>query len=251
MAGVAAEILKANRARNCHLFPCHSTEMDDPPRVDVVVSETLGNYAFEEHIAETLNDARRRFLKPGGVIIPARLEQVVAPVVAQDPRRALRLGRGRLRSRPVGRAHDEPQQRLRAHARARSCSTAAEARRSGTARTSRVPFAPTVAGRPAGGSRLRRRSMASRRGGRPSSSPASPYRRVPRRRARIGSSSTSRCCAPWRRTLARRSACPCARAPREKGAPSPGRRHGSTARDAPRTPGARPRQGLPALSEAC
>ena len=61
MAGVAAEILKANRARNCHLFPCHSTEMDDPPRVDVVVSETLGNYAFEEHIAETLNDARRRF----------------------------------------------------------------------------------------------------------------------------------------------------------------------------------------------
>jgi SAM-dependent methyltransferase len=81
VAGVAAEILKANRARNCHLFPCHSTEMDDPPRVDVVVSETLGNYAFEEHIAETLNDARRRFLKPGGVIVPARLEQLVAPVV--------------------------------------------------------------------------------------------------------------------------------------------------------------------------
>jgi protein arginine N-methyltransferase 1 len=82
VAGVAAEILKANRARNCHLFPCHSTEMDDPPPVDVVVSETLGNYAFEETVAETLNDARRRFLRPGGVVIPARLEQRVAPVVA-------------------------------------------------------------------------------------------------------------------------------------------------------------------------
>ena len=56
--------------------------MVDPPKVDVVVSETLGNYAFEEHIIETLNDARKRFLKPGGVIIPRELEQFVAPVVS-------------------------------------------------------------------------------------------------------------------------------------------------------------------------
>ena len=32
VAGVAAKVLKANGARNCHLFPCHSTEMDDPPQ---------------------------------------------------------------------------------------------------------------------------------------------------------------------------------------------------------------------------
>jgi len=82
VAGVAAKVLKANGARNCHLFPCHSTEMVDPPKVDVVVSETLGNYAFEEHIIETLADARKRFLKPGGVLIPRKLEQFVAPVVS-------------------------------------------------------------------------------------------------------------------------------------------------------------------------
>jgi SAM-dependent methyltransferase len=82
VAGVAAKVLKANGARNCHLFPCHSTEMVDPPKVDVVVSETLGNYAFEEHIIETLADARQRFLKPGGVLIPRKLEQFVAPVVS-------------------------------------------------------------------------------------------------------------------------------------------------------------------------
>ncbi len=82
VAGVAAKILKANGVRNCHLIPCHSTEMVDPPRVDVVVSETLGNYAFEEHMIETLADAKKRFLKPGGVIIPRRLEQLVAPVVS-------------------------------------------------------------------------------------------------------------------------------------------------------------------------
>lgn len=81
VAGVAAKVLKANRAGNCHLIPCHSSEMDDPPRVDVVVSETLGNYPFEENVIETLNDARQRFLKPGGVIIPGRLEQFVAPVI--------------------------------------------------------------------------------------------------------------------------------------------------------------------------
>jgi protein arginine N-methyltransferase 1 len=58
-------------------------DMDDPPRVDVVVSETLGNYPFEENTIETLNDARCRFLKTGGVIIPGRLEQFVAPAVSE------------------------------------------------------------------------------------------------------------------------------------------------------------------------
>jgi predicted RNA methylase len=82
VAGVAAKALKANRLRNAHLFPCHSSEMVDPPKVDVIVSETLGNYPFEEHIIETLNDARRRFLKPKGVVIPHRIEQFVAPVVS-------------------------------------------------------------------------------------------------------------------------------------------------------------------------
>lgn len=82
VAGVAAKVLKANRARNCHLIPCHSTEMVDPPKVDVVVSETLGNYALEEHIIATLADAKKRFLKPGGVLIPRRIEQFVAPVIS-------------------------------------------------------------------------------------------------------------------------------------------------------------------------
>jgi SAM-dependent methyltransferase len=89
VAGVAAKVLKANRARNCHLMPCHSTEMQDPPKVDVVVSETLGNYPFEEDIIETLNDARRRFLKPGGTIIPGGLTQFVSPIVTDRIHREL------------------------------------------------------------------------------------------------------------------------------------------------------------------
>lgn len=89
VAGVAAQVLKVNRTRNCHLMPCHSTEMQDPPRVDLVVSETLGNYAFEENIIDTLNDARDRFLKPCGVILPARVTQFVAPVTTNRIHREL------------------------------------------------------------------------------------------------------------------------------------------------------------------
>lgn len=82
VAGVANEILKRNKLRNCHLFPYHSTEMDEPPRADVIVSETLGNYAFEENIIATVADARKRHLKKGGVIIPRLVTQWVCPVIS-------------------------------------------------------------------------------------------------------------------------------------------------------------------------
>lgn len=82
VASVAAKVINANRARSCQIFACHSTEFDNPPKVDVVVSETLGNYAFEENIIDTLHDARRRHLKPGGILIPSRVTQFVSPVIA-------------------------------------------------------------------------------------------------------------------------------------------------------------------------
>jgi SAM-dependent methyltransferase len=81
VAGVTRRLLRHNRLRNCRLFERHSAEVMEPDRVDVVVCETLGNYALEENIVETLNDARKRFLKPGGVVIPAAVRQLVCPVV--------------------------------------------------------------------------------------------------------------------------------------------------------------------------
>ncbi len=82
VAGVAETVIAASGLQNCVLMPCHSTEMQDPPEVDVIISETLGNYAFEEDIITTLNDARCRFLVPGGVILPRGIVQYVAPVIA-------------------------------------------------------------------------------------------------------------------------------------------------------------------------
>ena len=81
VARVAEAVIERNHATICQLYPCHSTEMHTPPRADVVVSETLGNYPLEENIIATMRDARRRHLKPGGVLIPRRIAQFVAPVV--------------------------------------------------------------------------------------------------------------------------------------------------------------------------
>ncbi|MGZ8410732.1 MAG: 50S ribosomal protein L11 methyltransferase [Hyphomicrobium sp.] len=82
VASVAASVLKQNRARNCHLYPCRSTDMIDAPQVDLIISETLGNYALEENILETLANALERMLKPGGIVIPARIRQFACPVTS-------------------------------------------------------------------------------------------------------------------------------------------------------------------------
>ena len=64
----------------------------------MVVSETLGNYALEEFLVETMNDAAARHLKPGGVLIPAGSSRW-SPVIAPRCATSYRLG-------PVGRGLD-------------------------------------------------------------------------------------------------------------------------------------------------
>jgi protein arginine N-methyltransferase 1 len=83
IAGVARKLLRHNHLANCRIAEVHTTDVAAPDRVDLVVCETLGNYPFEENIVETLNDARERFLAPGGVIIPRAVEQFVCPVTAE------------------------------------------------------------------------------------------------------------------------------------------------------------------------
>lgn len=61
-----------------------SFRVELPARVDVVVSEMIGNLGIEERTLETLVDARTRFLKPGGTLIPRSLEIIAAPVEAPE-----------------------------------------------------------------------------------------------------------------------------------------------------------------------
>jgi protein arginine N-methyltransferase 1 len=79
--GLSQTIARANKIKNCHFFHGHSTDDSDPPVVDVIVSETLGNYGLEENIIATVEDAKR-FLKPGGTIIPYSIAHFVTPVVS-------------------------------------------------------------------------------------------------------------------------------------------------------------------------
>ena len=83
IAAIARKLLRHNRLTNCRIAEMHSTEVAEPDRVDLIISETLGNYPFEENIIGTLNDARERFLKPGGSIIPAAVEQFACPVLGE------------------------------------------------------------------------------------------------------------------------------------------------------------------------
>jgi type I protein arginine methyltransferase len=58
-----------------------STRVTLPERADLVVAEILGSEALEERMLPVLLDARRRLLKPGGLVMPSSLRifgQVVA-----------------------------------------------------------------------------------------------------------------------------------------------------------------------------
>ena len=61
-----------------------SSEVDLPERVDVIVSELIGYFALEEDLLKYLVDAKRRFLKEGGRIIPSHLEMFISPVETPD-----------------------------------------------------------------------------------------------------------------------------------------------------------------------
>lgn len=63
---------------------CWSTELELPEPVDVVVTETIGNMAFDEGIIAAVCDARERLLRPGGRIVPETVALVVAAVEGFD-----------------------------------------------------------------------------------------------------------------------------------------------------------------------
>ena len=178
-------------------MPARSLDVADPPQVDIVVAEVLGNFAYEEDVLETLRDAQR-FLVPGGTLIPASIEQWVAPVSTDRFERDLRSWRGvgfgldwsdaeRMSRNNMYVFAIEPKDLVEDAARSWDSLDfrgAIESRRAGS-----VSWRPDRA----------RPSMASRSGGTARSRPASSSRRAPTAPARIGIRSISRCSSLWRR----------------------------------------------------
>ncbi len=60
-----------------------SKEVDIPEKADVIVSEVIGHFALDENMLDSIIDARKRFLKEDGVIIPKRVDLFFAPVTAR------------------------------------------------------------------------------------------------------------------------------------------------------------------------
>lgn len=79
MLDLAQKLARHNGIDQLTFVRGHSAELRKPPKVDLVVSETLGNFALEEGLLETVVDARR-YLKAGGRVLPERLRQYAAPV---------------------------------------------------------------------------------------------------------------------------------------------------------------------------
>lgn len=76
------QLAQKNNITNLNFISKHSTDVTKPIKADIVVSETLGSFALEENILETMRDARK-FLKEDGKMIPKRLAMFVAPVIGK------------------------------------------------------------------------------------------------------------------------------------------------------------------------
>lgn len=81
IGSLAPLLAKRNKITHCTFITAHSTDVPVSEKVDVLVSETLGNYALEENIIESIEDGKR-FLKDGGVIIPGKITQFACPIVS-------------------------------------------------------------------------------------------------------------------------------------------------------------------------
>jgi SAM-dependent methyltransferase len=78
----------ADRIRWVH---AESGQIELPERVDIIVSDQIGHFGFEAGLFDFVSDARRRFLKPGGVIVPARVDLELAPVSEPEMAAAVRF----------------------------------------------------------------------------------------------------------------------------------------------------------------
>ena len=55
-----------------------------PEKVDVIISEIIGTFAVEENILAVISDARKRFLKDNGILIPSSIKMMIVPVESFD-----------------------------------------------------------------------------------------------------------------------------------------------------------------------
>ncbi len=87
MLEVARETFaRAGWAERATCIRGHSHRVELPEPVELVICDHVGYFGFDYGILHTLQDARRRFLKPGGNLIPARLRLQLGAVESESCR---------------------------------------------------------------------------------------------------------------------------------------------------------------------
>jgi protein arginine N-methyltransferase 1 len=90
IVSVARQLCQANGfADRVEFLAGHSSQVTLPEAADVLVTETLWNFGIGEGMLGFLEDARRRFLKPGARVVPERVELFMAPLQSDDFRTRL------------------------------------------------------------------------------------------------------------------------------------------------------------------
>ncbi len=87
MIEVARETFaRAGLGDRVDFIPGHSCRIDLPEPVDLVICDHVGYFGFDYGIVQTLQDARRRFLKPEGTVVPSRIRLQLAAVESEKSR---------------------------------------------------------------------------------------------------------------------------------------------------------------------
>ncbi|HEY8525147.1 MAG TPA: 50S ribosomal protein L11 methyltransferase [Acidimicrobiales bacterium] len=107
---VAEALARHNGIDTITFEQVNSRSYTPPEKVDVIVHEQIGDSLFDENMmVDNLLDLRRRALRPGGRILPARFELYVEPVALRSDRRVPFLWENRFHGLDFGIArHDEP-----------------------------------------------------------------------------------------------------------------------------------------------
>jgi type I protein arginine methyltransferase len=81
MITLARQLAEENQLDNIVKFiPGDSREISVPEKADVIISELIGIFALHENMLAILLDARKRFLKNGGQIIPSNINLYVVAI---------------------------------------------------------------------------------------------------------------------------------------------------------------------------
>lgn len=80
MIALARAIARRNNRQNIVFIQSHSSDVQLPEQVDLIVHEQMGSYLIDEAMIPNVIDLRDRWLRPGGRILPNYFELYVEPI---------------------------------------------------------------------------------------------------------------------------------------------------------------------------